>query len=66
MLKRTVEWFSVQRNRALLYRFLLVLGPVAVAVGLVTEEEAAFWLAVAAETLGVGMAVANTSTKEQQ
>jgi hypothetical protein len=66
MLKRAIEWFSVQRNRAVIYRVLLALGPVAVAVGLLTEEEVAIWLAVAAETLGVGMAVANTSTKEQQ
>jgi hypothetical protein len=53
-----------ERTRAYIYRLLLAAGPVAVFYGLVTEQELAVWLTLAAQALGVGLAVANTTTKE--
>lgn len=49
--------------RAYIYRVLLALVPVAVAYGVVSEQEAGLWVAVAAAVLGNGLATLNTSTK---
>jgi hypothetical protein len=48
--------------RAWIYRVLLSLVPIAVAYGVVTEQEASLWVAVAAAVLGNGLATLNTST----
>lgn len=47
------------RNRKRLYRALLAAAPLAVFYGLLTEQEAALWLAAAATWLGVGLAERN-------
>lgn len=60
---RVAAWFAVERNRAYLYRVLVALGPLAVTYGLLSEEEVALWLAVAAQTLGVGLAARHTKRK---
>lgn len=53
-----------ERRRAYAYRVLLAVGPLAVFYGLLSEQEVALWLAVAGQTLGLGIAAANTTTKE--
>lgn len=52
-----------QTTRAYIYRIVLGLSPIAVFYGLVTSEEAALWVALIANALGVSLAAANTSTK---
>lgn len=52
-----------ETTRAWIYRTCLALVAVAVVYGLVTEEQAASWVAVATALLGNGLASANTSTK---
>lgn len=52
-----------ENTRAWIYRVLLAVSALVVGYGLVTSEEAALWLAVAAAVLGNGLASANTSTK---
>ena len=52
-----------QSTRAYIYRIVLGFSPIAVFYGLVTSEEAALWVALIANALGVGLAAANTSTK---
>lgn len=55
-----------EQTRAYIYR-IIVLGvsPLAVFYGLATAEEAALWVALIANILGVSMAMANTSTKDK-
>lgn len=52
-----------EQTRAYIYRIVLGLSPLAVFYGLVTSEEAALWVALIANALGVTLAAANTSTK---
>lgn len=54
------------RIRAYIYRVLLAGAPVAVFYGLISQQEAVVWLAFAAQTLGVGLAAANTTTRKEQ
>lgn len=49
-------------TRAWIYRVLTAAVPLAVAYGVVGEQDAALWLAVAAAVLGTGLAARNTST----
>ncbi len=50
-------------TRAYIYRVLTAAVPLAVAYGVVGEQDAALWLAVAAAVLGTGLAARHTSTK---
>lgn len=50
-----------EATRAYIYRVLIALGAVAVLYGLVTGEELALWLGVAAAALNI-MPSVNTST----
>ena len=61
---RLLGWFRVERNRAFLYRGLLGTAPLVIVYGVATEEEVAVVLGAAAAWLGVGLATANTTTKE--
>lgn len=49
-------------ERAWAYRVLVALVPILVGYGVLDENTAAAWLGVAAATLGLGLATANTST----
>lgn len=49
--------------RAWIYRVLTAAQPLIVAYGITTNETAALWLAFASAVLGLGLATANTSTK---
>lgn len=49
--------------RAWIYRVLVALTVLAVAYGLIAEEEAAAWVAVITALVGNGLATLNTSTK---
>jgi hypothetical protein len=53
-----------ETTRAYIYRVLLGLSPIVVFYGIVTAEEAALWLALIANALGVTLAAFNTSTKD--
>lgn len=53
-----------QATRAWLYRTLLAAQPLIVAYGVASSETAALWVSFAASVLGLGLATANTSTKE--
>ena len=52
-----------ETTRAWVYRGLLALVALAVVYGLVTDEQAAAWVAVASAVLGNGLATVNTTTK---
>lgn len=52
-----------ETTRAYIYRVLTALSVVAVAYGVLTEQEVALWLTVAAAVLGNGLAAINTTTK---
>jgi len=54
-----------QKHRAYYYRVLIALGPVLVLYGVVSVESWPIWLALISQVLGVTMAAANTSTKDQ-
>jgi hypothetical protein len=59
-----VSWFEKESNRAWLYRVLLAVSAALVVFGVLSEEETAALIAIAAAALlGNGMAVSNTSTK---
>lgn len=62
-MRKLTGWFKRQRNRAYLYRVLAALGLPAVFYGVASEQEVVIWLAVA--EVGLGVAAANTPTKEQ-
>lgn len=70
MINKTRAWFADQANRAYVYRVLVALGAVALLYGLLSKEEVATWLGVAAQVLSVGgngLAAVNTTThKENQ
>jgi hypothetical protein len=51
-------------TRAWVYRGLLALVTLAIVYGLVTEEQAAAWVAALSAVLGNGLATINTSTKD--
>ena len=51
------------QTRAWVYRGLLALVALAIVYGVVTEEQAAAWVAVVSAVLGNGLATLNTSTK---
>ena len=57
-----MSWFQNETNRAWLYRVLLAVSALVVGYGLITDEQAVLWLAVAAAVLGNGLAVKHTST----
>lgn len=61
---RLAALFS-ERNRAYAYRILVAAGPLAATYGLLSKEEVALWLALAAQTLGVGLAARHTSTHKK-
>lgn len=52
-----------EATRAWIYRVLVAAVPVLIAYGVLDEATAAVWVGLAAAVLGVGLAVANTSTK---
>ena len=52
-----------ESTRAWVYRGLLALVALAIVYGLVTDEQAAAWVAVVSAILGNGLATLNTSTK---
>ncbi len=52
-----------ESTRAYIYRVLVVAQPLATAYGIIDDQKAALWLALAAAVLGLGLAVKNTSTK---
>ena len=52
-----------ETTRAYVYRALLALVALAVAYGLLSDTEAAPWVAVLSAVLGNGLAAVNTSTK---
>lgn len=49
--------------RAYIYRILVVALPLLIAYGVVDEQNAALWLALAGAVLSTGLAAVNTSTK---
>lgn len=53
-----------EQVRAWIYRVLVAAQPLVTAYGIVTETEAALWLGLAAAVLGIGMAAANTPTRQ--
>lgn len=53
-----------ESTRAYLYRVLLAAQPIVTAYGIVTDQLAALWVGLGAAVLGIGLAAANTSTKE--
>lgn len=53
-----------ETTRAWVYRGLLALVALAVVYGLVTDEQAAAWIAVVSAVLGNGLAAVNTTTKK--
>ena len=58
--------FTNERTRAYLYRIAVAAIPLLVVAGVLSSEDAAIWLGVAAAVLGVstaGLATANTTTK---
>lgn len=52
-----------ERTRAYIYAVLAATVPLLIGYGILTAEEAALWLGLAAAVLGLGLATANTSTK---
>ena len=50
--------------RAWIYRACLALVALAVVYGVVTDEQAASWVAVVSALLGNGLATLNTSTRK--
>lgn len=52
-----------ESTRAWIYRACLALVALAVVYGVVTDEQAASWVAVVTALLGNGLATLNTSTK---
>ena len=52
-----------ETTRAWVYRAMLALVALAVVYGIVTDEQAAAWVAVVSAVLGNGLAVVNTTTK---
>lgn len=57
------RWITSPRARAYVYRILLAVGALALFYGYVTAEALPLWLALAAELLGTGLALANTPTE---
>lgn len=60
-----MEWLTESR-RAWLYRIVVAAIPLLVIAGVVSSEDAAAWIALAAAILGVGaagLATVNTTTK---
>lgn len=51
-----------ESTRAYVYRILVAASLLVVAYGVVSSEEAALWLGVAAAVLGNGLAAVNTTT----
>ena len=60
-----MERIFTERNRAIAYRLIAALSLPAIFYGVVTEQEAAVWLAALAQALGIGLAVKHTSTKPE-
>ena len=61
-----MDIFTDEKKRAALYRLLLALIPVLVAVGVIADDQAQVWLNFLAALSGFGgaaLATANTSTK---
>lgn len=52
-----------EQTRAYIYRVIVVLIPVAVAFGIITDEVAASIIAAAAGLFGAGLATKNTKRK---
>lgn len=55
-----------ERVRAYIYAVLTAAVPLLIGYGILTAEQAALWLGLAAAALGLGLATANTSTKPNQ
>lgn len=51
-----------ERVRAYVYSILVVAVPLLIAYGVIDEQTAVLWLALAAAVLGLGLARVNTST----
>jgi hypothetical protein len=52
-----------EATRAWIYRVLLAAIPIAIAYGVINEQDAALWVGLAGAVLGTGLATINTSTK---
>ena len=58
-----------EQYRAYVYRILVAAGVVAIAYGLITQDQVVVWLQLLGTVLatgGVGLAAANTSAKSNQ
>lgn len=53
-----------ERTRAYIYAVLTAAVPLLIGYGILGTEDAALWSGLAAAALGLGLATANTSTKE--
>lgn len=63
-MRKVLDWFTHQKNRAYIYNVLLATSPVVLVYGLATESEVAAWLGFGQAVLGSGLARTNVSTKE--
>jgi len=54
-----------EAKRAYIYRVLLAVLPLLTAYGVVAENQVPLFVGLAAAVLGVGLATANTSTKDE-
>lgn len=53
-----------EATRAYIYRVLVVLQPILIGYGALSNEQWTLWIAVVGAILGQGLASANTSTKK--
>ncbi len=52
-----------ESTRAWIYRVLLAAIPIAIAYGVINEQDASLWIGLVGAVLGTGLATINTSTK---
>lgn len=60
-----MNFFTVEKNRAYIYRILTVVVPLLTFYGFISEDAVSLWLALGAAVLSVagpGLAARNTST----
>jgi len=56
-----IEWFSKERNRAIVYRVLVAVVPLLLAAGWISEEVSVQVLGIATAVFGGVLASGNTS-----
>ncbi len=61
-----LQKYLPQKVRAWIYRVILSVQPLVVYYGLLQESEAGLWSMILGTVLGVGLAAANTSTKDPE